>query len=206
MQHESRHQCLIYEGSPSHKLKLVATILQRKLNEGYRCLYLNSAPMVAGMRSTLAAMGVNVASEVSRSAIILSSETVPPGEEFESDVMLAKLEDFLEQSLKDGYKGLWASGDMTFELGPKKDFSKLLEYESKLEEMIQRRKELCGVCQYHCDTLPKDILGQGLLVHANIILNETLTIVNPYYERSPSSNALNASNNLDEIIRDICKQ
>lgn len=205
MKHESRHQCLIYEGPPSHKLKLVANILNHKLNEGYRCLYLNSAPMVAGMRSTLAAMGVDVASEVSKSNIVLSSDSVSEGKEFIVDVMLAKLEEFLNQALKDGYKGLWASGDMTFEFGPQKDFSKLLEYELKLEEMIHSRKELCGVCQYHCDTLPKDAIRQSLLVHSNIVINETLTIINPHYLKSSWPTDLSTNNKLDEIITNICR-
>lgn len=205
MKHESRHQCLIYEGPPSHKLKLVANILNHKLNEGYRCLYLNSAPMVAGMRSTLAAMGVDVASEVSKASIVLSSDSVSEGKEFIVDVMLAKLEEFLNQALKDGYKGLWASGDMTFEFGPQKDFSKLLEYELKLEEMIHSRKELCGVCQYHCDTLPKDAIRQSLLVHSNIVINETLTIINPHYLKSSWPTDLSTNNKLDEIITNICR-
>ncbi len=203
MIHEPRHQCLIYEGAPSNKLKLVASILQHKLNEGYRCLYLNSAPMVAGMCSTLVAMGVDIASEVSKTSIILSSDSVLEGEEFVVDVMLAKLEDSLNQALKDGYKGLWASGDMTFEFGPRKDFSKLLEYELKLEELMHRRKELCGVCQYHCDSLPKDAMRQSLFVHSGIIVNETLTMISPHYRESWPAD-LDTSNKLDELITSIC--
>src|SRR6478752_4939357 len=125
MEHIPRHQCLIYDGPPSQKLRAVASILQHKLNEGYRCLYLNSAPMVAGMRSTLAAMGMDVTYEIAKARLVLSSEPVSSGNEFDCEMMLGKLEDFLDQALNDGYKGLWATGDMTWEFGPSKDFSKL---------------------------------------------------------------------------------
>src|ERR1700750_2968913 len=175
MKSQSRHQCLIYDGPPSKKLPLLAAIIQYKLNEGYRCLYLNSAPMVAGMRSTLAATGIDVISEEAKKRIILSAEPTSSGKDFNSDVMLAQLEDSLDQALKDGFKGLWASGDMTWEFGPEKDFSKLLEYELKLEELFSRRKELSGICQYHKDTLPEDAMRQSLLVHPNIVISETLT-------------------------------
>jgi len=161
--------------------------------------------MVAGMRSTLAAMGVDIVSEVAKSSIILSSDSVSEGEEFIADVMIAKLEDFLNQALKDGYKGLWASGDMTFEFGPRKDFSKLLEYELKLEEMMHRRKELCGVCQYHSDNLPKDAMRQGLLVHSHVVINETLTMFNPHYLSSSWPADLSTSSKLDEMITNICR-
>ena len=146
MEPESRHQCLIYEGAPSQKLQILAAIIQQKLDDGYRCLYLNSVPMVAGMRSTLAAMGIDIAAEIVKERLVLSSEPVSSGGDFDSKVMLDKLEDSLDQALKDGYKGLWASGDMTWEFGPGKDFSKLMEYELGLEEIFSRRKELCGVC------------------------------------------------------------
>ncbi len=62
MEAEARHQCLIYEGSPSRQLPALAAVIKRKLDEGHRCLYLNSRPMVAGMRSYLAAIDIDVLS------------------------------------------------------------------------------------------------------------------------------------------------
>src|SRR3989337_477078 len=95
---ESRHQCLIYKGSPSQKLPFLARILKNKLDEGYRCLYLNSAPLVAGMGSTLAAMDINIA-EVTKDSLIFSSEQVSAGRDFSSEAMLGKLEELLNQSI-----------------------------------------------------------------------------------------------------------
>ena len=45
------------------------------------------------------------------------------------------------RALDDGYSGLWATGDMSWEFGPAKDFSMLLEYEwaSKNSCMPTRR-------------------------------------------------------------------
>ncbi|MBA3682279.1 MAG: MEDS domain-containing protein [Bacteroidetes bacterium] len=204
MEPESRHQCFIYEGSPSQKLPVLAAIIKHKLDEGYRCLYLNSAPMVAGMGSTLAALGVDLASEIATSRLILSSEPVSSGGDFNSKEMLGKLEDSLNQAISDGYKGLWASGDMTWEFGSGKDFSKLLEYELGLEEIFIRRKELCGVCQYHQDTLPQDVMRQSLLVHSSIVISDTLTRINPNYLKSTWPADLNTSHALDEMLASLC--
>ena len=204
MESESRHQCLIYEGAPSQKLPLLAVMIQRKLDEGYRCLYLNSAPMVAGMRSTLASIGIDVESEITKARLILSSELASSSRDFNSKLMLGKLEDSLNQAISDGYKGLWASGDMTWEFGPEKDFSKLLEYELGLEEIFSRRKELCGICQYHRDTLPKDAMRQSLLMHPSIVVSETLTRINPHYLKSSWPTDLNTGHKLDEMIAALC--
>jgi hypothetical protein len=202
---ESRHQCLIYKGPPSQKLRFLAGILQNKLVEGYRCLYLNSAPMVAGMSSTLAAMDIDIA-EVTKDSLILSSNPVSSGRDFNSEEMLEKLETLLDQAIKDGYKGLWASGDMTWEFGPVNDFSKLMAYEIGLEEMFRKRKELCGICQYHHDTLPQDAMRQGLLVHPTLVINETLKFINPYYLKSTWPTDLNTREKLDEMITELCRK
>jgi len=207
MEFESRHQCLIYEGAPSEILRTLAFVLKRKLDEGYRCLYLNSVPMVAGMRSTLAAIGIDVAYEIARASLILSSDTVAPGRDFNCHEMLAKLEDSLDQALTDGYKGLWATGDMSWEFGHKKDFSKLLEYELGLEKIFQKRKEFCGICQYHKDILPKEAMRQSLKSHSSFFLNETLTRLNPHYLGSAGNTEINSSNDeLDAMIEIICKE
>jgi len=206
MHPEPRHQCFIYEGSPSTKLGTLAAILLRKLNAGYRCMYLNSAPMVAGMRSTLAALGLDVQSEIDKGGLILSSEPVSPGNDFNSDDLLGTLEDALDEALKDGYKGLWASADMTWEFGSAKNFSKLMEYELKLEELFNRRNELCGICQYHRDTLPEEAVRQGLLVHPNVVISETLTIINPHYLQSSWPVDETTHLQIDKTISALCSQ
>ncbi len=178
----ARHQCLIYEGPPSFNLSAMAAVVRRKLGENYRCLYLNSPVMVAGMRSYLAAAGTDVAHEVGSGSLVLSSDRrhlVQGG--FDIDRMMRTLEDGLKEALRDGYDGLWATGDMTWELGPQGDFSKLLEYEWRLEEFFRTHPELGGICQYHADTLPHDVLRQGLLAHPAIFVNETLSRLNPRY-------------------------
>lgn len=208
MEQESRHQCLIYEGSPSLRLPALAATVQRKLNEGYRCLYLNSRPMVAGMRSYLSAAGIDVEQKIAKASLILTSEpSVSEDGDFDVASMLHKLEDALDQALKDGYKGLWATGDMTWEFGPQKNFGKLMEYEWKLEELFRKRPELCGVCQYHRDTLPHEVMRQGLQTHRMIFINETLSRINLHYapsgRLSRDQRAKNAE--LDETINALCR-
>jgi hypothetical protein len=192
-----RHQCLIYQGAPSQHLSGVAAVTLEKLQQNYRCLYLNSAPMVAGMRSYLAAAGVDVAHEVGKASLVLSSEQrhLVDGR-FDVERMMQTLVEALEQALADGYQGLWATGDMTWELGPGKDYSKLLEYEWRLEELFRAHPELCGICQYHADTLPPEMMRLGLLVHPTIFVSKTLSMLNTHYVR-PESFARGAMENAE---------
>jgi hypothetical protein len=183
MQHDSRHQCLIYQGAPSRHLERLAQLIVEKLRQNNRCLYLNSPAMVAGMRSWLSALGLDVASEVDKGALILSSDRshLEDGE-FNVEKMLATLQNVLAQALSDGYAGLWASGDMTWELGDRLDLLKLIQYEQALEEFMQKNYALSGICQYHRDTLPPMAVLAALQNHKGVRINETLLRFNPHYE------------------------
>ncbi len=109
-----RHQCLIYQGAPSRQLPSLAAIVRQMLGANYRCLYLNSPAMVAGMSSYLAAQGTDVAHEVSKTSLGLSSEQGHlSGGNFNVEEMIGKLEYAIVQALRDGYQGLWATGDMS---------------------------------------------------------------------------------------------
>ncbi|XBH17280.1 MEDS domain-containing protein [Telmatobacter sp. DSM 110680] len=178
-----RHQCLIYEGPPSRHLSVLAEVVRQNLNENKRCLYLNSEPMVAGMRSYLAAAGVDVVHETANARLVLSSERhhLADGKHFDVEQMLDALDQALKQALRDGYEGLWATGDMTWELGPDRDFSKLLEYEWRLEEFFRANPRMSGLCQYHVETMPRHVARQGLQTHSSVFLNQTLSLLNPVY-------------------------
>lgn len=178
----ARHHCLIYEGPPSRHLPALSTAIVEKLEQNYRCLYLNSPQMVAGMRSYLAADGVDVLGATAKGSLVLSSDQhhLRDGH-FDVEGMLRALEEAVQQALNDGYAGLWATGDMTWEFGPEKDFTKLLEYEWRLDEFIQKHPEFGGVCHYHADTLPREAMRQGLLTHPSVFINETLALINPHY-------------------------
>jgi hypothetical protein len=102
----SRHQCLIYEGSPSRQLPGLAAQARQKLRENFRCLYLNTPAMVAGMRCYLAAADVDVTHEITKGSLVLSPERehLTDGK-FDVERMISSLEDTVRRALNDGYKG-----------------------------------------------------------------------------------------------------
>jgi hypothetical protein len=190
-----RHQCLIYEGSPSLHLVMLAAVVRKKLKENHRCLYFNSDPMVAALCSHLVGAAVDVAEEIKRGSLVLTSSQghLIDGRHFDVDRMIHSLEDALNQALRDGYEGLWTTGDMTWEFGSEGDFSKLVEYEWRVEQLLSSRPQLGGICQYHADKLPRSVVRHGLVTHRSLFINETLSRINPHYlppeEFSPERSA-----------------
>ena len=200
-----RHRCMIYAGSPSLHLQGLASVMREKLRANRRCLYLNSPAMVAGLRSSLAALGVDVVHEVEKTALVLSSDQSHlDNGRFVPNRMLKALDAAIDRAREDGFDGLWASGDMTWEFGPMGDFDKLIEYELGLEEIFRKRPTLEGVCQYHADTLPPHVLRQGLVCHPARFVSETLSQVNPHFLPAPFAAALYAARaEVDEFVSGI---
>jgi len=183
----ARHQCMIYEGSPAKHLPGLAAQIISSIQANYRCMYFNSLPMVAGIRSYLSAAGLDVTGELFRGSLILSSsDSHLVNGRFDPARMLDLLRRAVEDAGTDGYAGLWAIGDMTWEFGSERNFSKLLEYEWGLEQLFQEQPTLHGVCQYHRDTLPPGAVHQGLCSHRTIYIDQTLSRVNPHYLRPES--------------------
>jgi hypothetical protein len=178
-----RHQGFMYHGSPSLQIPIIAPVIKARLEQNHRCLYLDSKRMVAGLRSHLAQIGVDVARETAKNSLVFSSELSHLSEDqtFDVDRMIATLEDALHQTLRDGYVGLWASGDVAWEFGPKVDFGQLAQYEMRLEDFICTHAEISGICQYHASVLPPDAMQTGHEMHPSFFINETQSRLNPAY-------------------------
>lgn len=179
---------MIYDGPPSRSLPAVAATIRRHLDARIRCMYLNSPAMVAGVRSQLYAAGTDVQHEVARGALVLASDSdhLVDGR-FVVERMIRSLESAVDDALTDGFAGLFATGDMTWEFGPENDFSKLVDYEWELEQLFHRQHALSGICQYHCDLLPREAVREGVVSHGALFINATLTRLNPHYVEARSA-------------------
>jgi hypothetical protein len=184
---------MIYEGSPAKHLHGLATICKRWLGANYRCLYLNSPEIVEEMGSALAAAGVEVADAIERGALVLSSDRSHMiDDRFCVQDMVSMVADSVNEALKDGYTGLWASGDMAWEFGNETNFAKLVEYEHTLDELFAMQPALSGVCQYHAETLPTEVIRWGQYTHPMVYVNEALWQPNPYYSPGRSADCAEA--------------
>ena len=182
MEPVSRHQCLLYRGEAAAHLASLALLIRRKLDANYRCLYLNSPAMVAGIRAYLTSSGINVSHAIiERRLILSSSQDHLVNGAFDPWRMMDMLRDTHGEALRDGHAGLWASGDMAWEFGPQRDFATLVEYERALEVFFQEHHTISGVCQYHADVLPDEVVQSGLAVHPALYIDDTLSRPNPLY-------------------------
>jgi hypothetical protein len=179
---------MIYDGPASRSLPALVAAVRRNLDARMRCMYINSPAMDAGFRSHLYATGTDVEHELTRGALLLeSNDTHLVDGHFIVDRMIEMLEAAVDQALADGYAGLFATGDMTWEFGPEKEFSKLVDYEWRLEQLFRRQPALSGICQYHRDLLPREAIREGVVSHEALFISDTITRLNPHYVQARSA-------------------
>lgn len=194
---------MIYDGPPSRTLGALVTVIREKLSGGFRCMYMNSPAMVAGIRSLLYAAGTDVQHELDRGALIFAADSSHlVGGMFSIDRLIEQLDGAVDDALAAGFTGLFATGDMSWEFGPERDFSKLVDYEFQLEQLFKKQPALCGICQYHRDLLPAEAVREGVVAHQGAFINATLTKINPHYviARSPEDWKAEAQPALDTAM------
>ena len=198
-----RHQCHVYKGAPANTLQAMAAVIDLKLKANVRCLYLNSPPMIAGLRFCLSTLAIDLEEQIGKGALVLTSEQDHlVGGSFQAEKMLDMLDRAIDQALADGFAGLWASGDMTWELGGECSVSELLSYEWGLEDIFRRRSEISGICQYHSDTLPAELVTHGVAAHRSAFVNETLSRLNPHYRPDATRDA--PGGEMAGMIEELC--
>lgn len=172
---------MIYDGHPKDQLPVIIPLLLNGLRDGRKCLYLGDPEMVGIVNSALVKAGVDVAHEVSRQALVLSSDRshLDAGA-FDPAAMVSMLCGLIDEAVRDGFNGLCATGDMRWELGSDANFERLLEYEALLEQVF-RDKPLVGICQYHRGSVPSKALRDALLTHRSLYVGEDLNRDNLFY-------------------------
>jgi hypothetical protein len=194
---------MIYDGAPSRMLPALAATVRQRLEANTRCMYFNSPAMVAGFRAQLHAAGTDVDQEIARGALLLVGDNAYfVNGRFDADRMIQALDESVQVALDDGFAGLFATGDMSWELGATHELAKLLDYEWKLEHLFHKHAALSGICQYHCDLLPPEAVREGLVSHASLFISDTIARLNPHYvvARSPAERRSAAVPGLDAAI------
>lgn len=176
-----RHKCLIYDGAPAEQLPVVVPLLKERLSDNWRCLYLGSPNDVRMVEGALAQEGIDTRREQERNALVLSSSRDHlVGGRFDPGAMIDMLRTTVEAAVRDGHRGLWATGDMRWELGEDESFAMLVEYEARLDVLI-REMPLRGLCQYPRGLVPPEAIERALASHRLAYLGHTLNHENVYY-------------------------
>lgn len=92
---------------------------------------------------------------------------------FDPDSMITLLRQYEEHALKNGYKGLRITGEMTWILTKLPGTERIIEYEAKLNHFFPT-STCTALCQYNEKKIDPDILFDVVCTHPNLIIYGTL--------------------------------
>ena len=181
------HICSVYD-TDDQLVETVAGFLAEGLTRGERCWYVPSGGETNAIRSAMTRLGVDVATESTRSALHLldSNDTYTVHGGFDPEQTMRVFSEAIEQALTDGFKGLRAAAEMSWALEIDDGGEALIAYESLLR-MLFSTAPATGLCLYDKRRMPTALVHGALLTHP-IVAVPGIFMANGAYD--PSVTAL----------------
>ena len=167
------HTALIYR-TRAEQFATLCPFIQSGLARRERCLYITNDTSIGVVRERLLKSGIDVAAAESRGALKIATkdDTYQKHGAFEPDKMVADLKAELQDSLRRGFTGLRATGEMTWTLASPDSLSQLIAYEATLHKQFS--PFLTGLCQYDETRFEPAILSDIIRIHPKVIVHSKI--------------------------------
>ncbi len=162
------HVALFYK-TKAEQLSVVIPYIALGLARNERCLYIADDNSVGQILRRLQLEGVDTAEAMARDAlrVVTKHETYLRHGLFEPAKMIADLQREVEVSLKSGFKGFRATGEMSWALDLPSALARMLSYEAGLHRNFPT--EFIGLCQYDETRFPPHIVQGMADIHPVLI-------------------------------------
>lgn len=176
-----QHACLLYD-EHDDPFAISAPYAALAFEAGERCVYVVGERDPARLERSLEAVGVDVARQRERGALVLISrwEVSFPDGEFDPAAMLAYVRQSIARTLADGFTGLRLVAEMTWALQMGVGANKLIHYEA-LGNQLYPGEPLVALCMYNRSRFPAAVCHDALRVHPWVAVGEA-AYDNLYFE------------------------
>lgn len=159
------HHCCLIFSTPKDQIDITVPFLAIGLERDERSVYVGDQDSVDRIREGLKDSGIDVDLESKKNRLVLSSaRDYLDRDRFNTDKMLAFLQRTYETTLEEGYTALRAAGDVSWEVGPERDYRNIVYYETLLDVFFLG-KRMVGMCQYSKSKCPPDAVSGILNTH-----------------------------------------
>jgi PAS domain S-box-containing protein len=174
------HLCCLYRTEDEHRA-LLAPFLCQGLERKEKVLYATDTHTEEAILGYLKDEGIDVDAYLKSGqlGIVKSIDVYLKDGAFNPDAMIALIEAATEQALKEGYKALRATGEMTWVLGRQPGSERLIEHESRINKLMPKCKCLL-LCQYDMRRFDPGVLLDVLATHPVAMVGEEI-YDNQYY-------------------------
>ncbi len=174
------HMCLIYSGE-EERVRTIAQYIQSGLAAGERVAYFSDANPADESDEQFVRQELQLPTPEAGGQFSVSkaTDTYCPSGKFVPEEMFETLRQFHDQAHADGYSACRVSGEMSWALRGMPGCERLMEYESKLNDVFVNHP-VTAICQYDATHFDAGTLMECLKVHPFVIVNGQI-LRNRYY-------------------------
>ena len=175
------HACLLF-ASTEEQARALAAFMQDAFARNERVVYILDQDADTGVLERLHRHGIDVSEQLERGALQVRStdEVYLADGAFDPAAMLDRLREVERDAIADGWRGVRVAGEMTWATRGAPGSDRLLEYESKLNEVFPKL-HASALCQYDARAFSPDILAGALRTHP-LVVSHGEAVDNPYFE------------------------
>lgn len=174
------HLCLIYE-SLEEQMAAAIPFIRIGLERGDKCIYIADENTVESVMAAMREQGIDVDVQTASGALSVQTkqDSYLKQGSFDPDWMINFLTEATGEAVKDGFKALRVTGEMTWILGGEPGVERLIEYEAKLNYFLPKHDCLV-ICQYNRHRFPARTLIDVIHTHPLVIYG-TMVCRNFYF-------------------------
>jgi signal transduction histidine kinase len=174
-----RHLALFYEDKTT-QLDTVTAFIEHGLSTGHKCLYLYDVSTAQQIRDALSTATDDVEHHLETGALELcDASEVYLDSGFDPNRMIETLEAACEESLADGYEGLYVAGENSWCFHTDHSFDHILDFEADFDAVCPELS-VFTLCQYDLDRFGEESAAKALWTHEKIIYRNQIC-ENPFY-------------------------
>jgi len=166
------HYCGVYRTDDDWRA-IIVDFVRGGIARNEKVIYLVNLTSADQLRATLASASIDVdaLTDKGQLVIITAKEAYLKDGQFDPDRMIAMLAEETDKALAEGYTALRATGEMTWALAGAPGCERLVEYESRVNELFAKHK-VYGLCQYDRRRFDSEMLLDLLHVHPNVLFGK----------------------------------
>jgi hypothetical protein len=166
------HYCGMYRSDEDWRA-IIVDFIRGGIERNEKVMYLVNVTSIDQLKATLASAEIDVETLTDKGQLVIvtAKEAYLKDGQFDPDRMIALLADETDKALAEGYTALRATGEMTWALAGEPGSEKLVEYESRVNELFAQKK-CYGLCQYDRRRFDSEMLLDLLHVHPNVLFGK----------------------------------
>ena len=163
------HYCGMYRTDEDWRA-IIVDFIRGGIARNEKLCYLVNVTTVDQLKATLTAAGIDVGPLIEKGQLVIltAREAYLKDGQFDPDRMIALLEEETDKAIAEGYTALRATGEMTWALAGEPGSERLVEYESRVNELFAK-KPCYGLCQYDRRRFDSEMLLDILHVHPKVL-------------------------------------